>query len=87
MFLGRIHAHGFGVLVHLVEPLGLEPLAEDLSDAGQVRHRLLVHRLSHEVAVLLRCRAHLDGGGKLLAGLRIEKKIVLVCFFIDRNAI
>ena len=49
-------------LSHLVEPLGLEPLSEDLPDAGQVRHRLLVHRLSHKVAVLLRRRAHLDSG-------------------------
>ena len=49
-------------LSHLVEPLGLEPLAEDLPDAGQVRHRLLVHRLRHEVAVLLRRRTHLGGG-------------------------
>ena len=50
---------------HLVESLGLEPLAQNLSDSGQVRNGLVAHGLGHEVAVLLRSGRHLgqeDGG-------------------------
>ena len=52
--------------VGLVVALGLQTFAENLPDAGQVRHRFVVHGLGHEVAVLLRRRRHPRRGKEAL---------------------
>lgn len=44
---------------NLIEAGFYETLAEDLSDAGQVRDGFIPHGLRHEVSVLLRSGRHL----------------------------